>query len=112
MKYCTRCGCELNDDAKFCTSCGARVSNEGNTPNHFNNNMNTASIATDNESTVIYGVLSFLFPIVGLILFLVYNDTKPRRAKTSGKCALASVIIGIVIAVGIITFTFIALASA
>lgn len=25
MKYCTKCGCQMNDDALFCPSCGNKV---------------------------------------------------------------------------------------
>ena len=39
-----------------------------------------------------FAVLSFFFPIVGLILYLVWHDTLPLRAKSAGKGALAGVI--------------------
>ena len=42
-----------------------------------------------------FAVLGFFIPIVGLILFLVWHDTYPLRAKSAGKGALISVIIGI-----------------
>ena len=40
-----------------------------------------------------WGVLGFFFPIVGLILFLVWHDDYPKRAKMCGKGALISVIV-------------------
>ncbi|MCL2489302.1 MAG: hypothetical protein FWF36_01025 [Propionibacteriaceae bacterium] len=40
-----------------------------------------------------FAVLGFFFPIVGLILFLVWNDRTPLRAKSAGKGALISVIV-------------------
>ena len=46
-----------------------------------------------------WGVLGFFFPIVGLILFLVWNDVYPRRAKMCGKGALISVIVAAVLVV-------------
>ena len=42
-------------------------------------------------------LLGFCVPIVGLILFLVWKDTKPKTAKTAGKGALISVIVGVVL---------------
>lgn len=43
-----------------------------------------------------FNVLSFFFPLIGLILYLVWNDKKPRRAKAVGKAALIGFITGIV----------------
>ncbi|MDO4487808.1 MAG: zinc ribbon domain-containing protein, partial [Eubacteriales bacterium] len=43
-----------------------------------------------------WGFLGFCIPIVGLILFLVWKDTKPRTAKAAGKGALISVIVAVV----------------
>ena len=41
-------------------------------------------------------VLGFLFPIVGLILFLVYNEKAPTKAKAIGKWALIGFVVGLV----------------
>lgn len=40
-----------------------------------------------------YGCLGFFFPLVGLILFLVWRNEHPRRAKSAGIGALISVIL-------------------
>lgn len=40
-----------------------------------------------------WAVLGFFFPIVGLILYLVWNTTRPRDAKQAGKGALIGVIV-------------------
>lgn len=42
-----------------------------------------------------WGLLGCCIPVVGLVLFLVWNDTKPRTAKAAGIGALVSVIIGV-----------------
>ena len=54
----------------------------------------TASVGanTQNAPSGGFAVLSFFFPIVGLILYLVWHDTLPLRAKSEGKGALAGVI--------------------
>lgn len=41
--------------------------------------------------------LAFFFPVVGLILYLVWKDETPKRAKAIGKWALISFVAGIVI---------------
>ena len=40
----------------------------------------------------LWGLLGCCIPIVGLILFLVWKDTKPRTAKAAGIGALVCVI--------------------
>lgn len=44
----------------------------------------------------LWGLLGFCIPIVGLILFLVWKDSKPKSAKAAGIGALVSVIIAVV----------------
>lgn len=79
MKYCSHCGAELNDDAVVCVKCGCSTKHQ--------------AIEDPNESTLLYGVLGFFVPVAGLILFIIWNETYPRRAKTAGKGALISVIL-------------------
>ena len=87
MKYCTKCGKELEDDARFCPGCGCAVGEYS-----YNNTLK------DNEGSAVgYGILGFFIPIAGLILFLVWNNDQPKKAKASGIGALISVIASIVI---------------
>lgn len=44
-------------------------------------------------------ILGFIFPLVGLILFLAWIDIKPKSSRKAGWGALASVITGIVLGV-------------
>lgn len=44
-----------------------------------------------------YAVLGFVLPIVGLILWLIWKDQKPRSANLAGKGALVSVIFSFVV---------------
>ncbi len=82
MKYCSKCGKELMDEAVICPGCGC--STGGNTP------------AANDASSFGYAFLGFCFPIVGLILYLIWKDNTPLRAKSAGKGALVSVIISAV----------------
>ena len=90
MKYCVNCGKELCDEAVVCVGCGSAV---GKT-----NTQNAADAPNSG-----FAVLGFLFPIVGLILYLVYQDNSPLKAKSAGKGALVgfitSVVLGIVFGV-------------
>ena len=76
-KYCSNCGSQLNENADVCLSCGKAV--EGNKP--------VLQTQTTNNQTL-YGFLGFCFPIVGLILYLVWGESRPDDAKAAGMGAL------------------------
>lgn len=45
---------------------------------------------------ILWGLLGCCIPIVGLILFLVWKDTKPQTAKAAGIGALVCVVLYVV----------------
>ena len=49
--------------------------------------------AAGDGPSVGFAVLSFFFPLIGLILYLVWKDSNPLKAKSCGKGALVGVII-------------------
>ena len=49
----------------------------------------------------LWGLLGCCIPVVGLVLFLVGRDEKPKTAKAAGIGALVSVILTILIYVGV-----------
>lgn len=60
----------------------------------------------------LWGLLGCCIPIVGLILYLVWKNERPKTAKATGIGALVSVCIGIlyyvaVIAIGVGMFSLI-----
>lgn len=91
MAFCKQCGQQIDDNAVVCPNCGAAQQE----------NPQVTPAVVDNGGFG-WGLLGFLIPIVGLILFLVWKDTKPKTAKAAGKGALISVIASVVIY--IITF--------
>lgn len=74
--YCHNCGKEIDDKAVICTHCGVAQS--------------SYPAAMDNSGFG-WGVLGCCIPIVGLVLFLVWKDTKPKTAKVAGIGALIGV---------------------
>lgn len=67
----------------------------------MNNNNDTGSIG--------WGVLGFCIPLVGLILYFVWKDSKPLSAKVALKGAVISIALG---AVGYVFSLFSGVASA
>ena len=49
----------------------------------------------------LWGLLGCCIPVVGLVLFLVWRDEKPKTAKAAGIGALVSVMLTILIYVGV-----------
>ena len=84
MAYCKNCGAPMEEGTQVCPQCG--------TPQ--NQNQNNAPV--EDSGSFLWGLLGFCLPIVGLILFLVWKDSKPRTAKVAGIGALVSVIIGVI----------------
>lgn len=81
MAYCRHCGAQIDDYAVTCPECGASQ----------NGGRNDAPQVTDNGG-FLWGLLGCCVPLAGLILFLVWKDTKPRTAKAAGIGALVCVI--------------------
>ena len=53
----------------------------------------------EEKASVGLAILSYLIPLVGLILYLTKKDSRPKTAKACGTCALASVIINIILTI-------------
>ena len=102
MKYCTKCGKELCDEAIVCVGCGCAVNGGFASQNQL---VNTAPQKQDAPSLG-YAFLGFFVPIAGLILYLVWKDEMPKRAASAGKGALISVIVTAVVYVLFIVFYF------
>ncbi len=108
--FCTKCGKSIPDGAKFCPECGAAVNAANNT--NFNNGQYPSvqnqqygynyppytPVRPTDAPNAGFLVLGLFFPLVGFILWLVWRDELPLRAKSAGKGAL----IGVCIWVGII----------
>jgi hypothetical protein len=82
--YCHRCGYQVGNQ-EFCPSCGVTLAK-------------TAGIGSKpDKPSGLLNILACCFPIVGLILFIVWKDEKPRSAKSVGKWALIGFVLGILL---------------
>lgn len=126
---CPSCGATIAAGSAFCGSCGSKVepaeaysaqtaAEQQGMANTAQPAMNAAQAAPnypyrqaspmDAPSTG-YAVLCFFFPVVGLILYLVWKDEFPMRAKSAGKGAIIGVIANVVLT---IIYVLIAVAAA
>ncbi|HIX49819.1 MAG TPA: zinc ribbon domain-containing protein [Candidatus Borkfalkia faecavium] len=99
--YCRYCGKQIEEDARFCPYCGSAQQEERQAPPPQQRYVDPNDAPSGG-----FAVLGFFFPVVGLILFLVWQDTMPQRAKSCGKGALTAVIVS----ASLVLLTFIAIA--
>lgn len=95
--YCQSCGGETKDQQELCVNCGAKLV------------INKQAVASANDEPS--GLVNFAaccFPIVGLILYFVWRDEKPRSAKSVCKWAVIGFGIGIVLYILAIIFGILA----
>ena len=79
MAFCKNCGKEIDDNAVVCPHCGVIQKEE------------LVQNTVDNGG-FLWGLLGCCIPIVGLILFLVWRDTKPKTSRAAGIGALVGAI--------------------
>lgn len=92
--YCSRCGREIDDKALTCPYCGTKTMN------------NLDTFITNDQPSFGYAFISFIIPIVGFILYLIYRDERPKRAKSALKGAAAGIVVYILVVISIIAFSF------
>lgn len=83
MKYCTKCGKELFDEAVICPGCGCSCETQ-------------VAPAEEDKKSFGWALLGFFVPVAGLVLYLIWKDKTPLKAKSCGKGALVSVIFGVI----------------
>lgn len=86
--YCKNCGCSLTDDATKCENCGAVLS--------YGFEAGKTIPVKEEKGSVLLGILGFMFPLIGLILYLAMMHSEPKKAKSAGKGALTAFIIYLV----------------
>lgn len=86
MKYCSKCGKELMDEAVVCPHCGCAAE----TPKA------TRPVVQDTVSAGLC-VLAALIPLFGIIYWAVQYKVTPKRAKAVGITAIVALVVCIVI---------------
>lgn len=90
MSFCRNCGTEIDNNTIVCPKCGVSQSS-----------INFQQ-PTDNRSGIGWGILSFFIPVAGLVLFLVWKDSRPRASKSAGIGALIGTILSSILGLIII----------
>lgn len=124
---CNNCGAILPEEAQFCSNCGNKILNPNIQPqsvvNDYSSNPyqsmqernnqvvqetqeippykdgNAPLIGTEgnDEKSIGLNVLSWFVPLVGIILYFVNKDEKPIQSKSVLHCAIASIIVNVIL---------------
>lgn len=90
--YCRYCGKQIEEDARFCPYCGSAQQEERQAPPPQQRYVDPNDAPSGG-----FAVLGFFFPLIGLILYLVWKDELPQRAHSCGKGALVGVVVYVVV---------------
>lgn len=100
ISNCSNCEAELAEGVNFCSNCGTKkigksAAQEGST----NDDVPADAVTGQGDGCVGLIILSFFLPIIGLVLYLVWNEQHQHKAKPCGKAALFGFIVGIIISI-------------
>lgn len=89
MAYCRKCGEQIDDEAVICPKCGVPQNK-----NYGNNEKNTVN----DTGGSIYVLLGAIFPVIALIMYLIWKDERPKTsADLEQGMKICLIIIGIII---------------
>ncbi|MDY4186594.1 MAG: zinc ribbon domain-containing protein [Candidatus Borkfalkiaceae bacterium] len=88
---CPNCKEQIDDNAVICPKCGVQIK--------------PLTTTVSDAPSAGYAILSFFLPIVGLILYFVWKDQMPLRAKSAGKGAIIGFVVLLLIAITYVTVT-------
>lgn len=96
--FCKYCGKQVQDGSTFCPHCGKSFQEkvEYSVPPQQQRYNRYEPDPRDAPSAG-FAVLGFFFPLIGLILYLVWKDELPQRAHSCGKGALVGVVVYVVV---------------
>lgn len=83
--FCKKCGKEIDDSAIVCPDCGCAT-----------DNYKQVKSTEQDSSSIGYVFLGFFLPIIGLILYFLWKDSTPLRAKNLAKGAIIGAIVAVV----------------
>lgn len=117
--FCPNCGNILNDNTTMCPKCGMQItqSNMTNSINNMNtsgsiNTMNTAPSSNGENNIAIAGfILSFIIPIIGLILSII-GLKKSKETNNDRGLSIAGIVISTIFTIISIIVIFLIFSSA
>lgn len=104
---CPKCGAMVSDTATFCPKCGAPIAQSAPPPQQPQQQQYQQQqqpsydpyppVQPEDAPNIGLNILSVFFPIVGWVLYFVYRDKEPLKAKSCSKFAWIGFGIGMAI---------------
>ena len=82
--FCKNCGQEIDNNADVCIHCGVATGNRDST------------FSKKDEPSHLPGIAGCCFPLVGIILYFLWKDEKPKSASLVIKWTLAGLALGVI----------------
>ena len=99
MAYCKNCGTEVDSNAYVCVKCGCLI------------NDTPAKSEKSDIPSALWGILGYMVPVAGLILWILWKTDRPQDAKAAGLGALINTILSVVLVALYLGIYFFTLAS-
>ena len=87
MANCPSCGAPIDATATTCPYCGAVINVEPSiesVPPQLVEQQQTNSLLNEDKNSPGFNLLAFLFPIVGLVLWITWRKDYPKKAHGVG----------------------------
>lgn len=104
--FCSKCGKEISDDAVICPNCGVPTNNYQGASNQPKSKVDDGSNV--NTMSIIALVMSFIVPLVGFIMGLIYRpkaiaiDDESSRKKCTAAIWISVVYFALCIVLSIV----------
>ena len=103
MKFCPNCGTQIEDNNLICVECGVEISKKSPViEKSIPKQMTNIEALDDNaayRNVFLLVILGMLLPLVGVILYLIWRNSQPIKARAVG--------IGSLLPISFISFYFV-----
>ena len=99
MMYCYNCGKEVQD-VNFCPCCGVALNHQNTqTVSGYQplNQQYHDETYSDDAPDFKIALLSFFIPVVGIVLYIIWNKDYPKKAKSALKGLITSIVLSVVV---------------
>lgn len=88
MKFCSKCGKEIMDEAVICPNCGCEVKNS---------TVSTSQNTVDDQVSIGLCVLAVLIPLFGVIYWPLKHQVTPKKAQACGIAGIVSWVVSFIL---------------
>ncbi|MFW5894836.1 MAG: PLDc N-terminal domain-containing protein [Bacillota bacterium] len=91
-KYCEKCGEPLEPHYEVCPNCGNKLQREEKSQTASSSDASRPR-PDEEDDTAGWAVLSVFFPVVGVILYVLWKESRPKASRSVGNAAIVGFIL-------------------